>query len=245
MRHWAVWAWLGTALVLSGLWLFATPAAQLAAEPLAVAEGAIPVAVAKAERETMTAADFGGRLLRMHLLVWSLCVLALGASAVSSESEEVGATVLCRGVSRWQYYVGKCVARSLTVAAVFLAATLLPLALATVRLPNDLTAAGTVHGLTRVGGLLVLLAVVGVAGGVWFRNALLAVACCWMAVYGAGLVATILDVEPLSPLSLAARLPLWLQGTLDLPQHSLILVLAVAAAVATVASATCFACKDV
>src|SRR5207249_11936728 len=56
-----------------------------------------------------------GELLQFGVLLGSTVVIVLSAGAISGERDSLAAAVLCRGVSRWQYFFGKWHSRLLAV----------------------------------------------------------------------------------------------------------------------------------
>ena len=200
----------------------------------------------RALQSSPSAAVFAGRVMRYHLLLWASFVIALGASAIASEADIAPEAILCRGISRWQYYLGKCSARTLMVVGLYLLLSALAVGLGALRLHNDMSWAGLVQTL-KLGALtLAALAALSVAGSVWFRSPLIAFAVVWMCLYGVGIVTAILEIPSLSPITLADRFPLLLQASESaLPPHHLLPVLGIAAILATAVSLVSFCTKDV
>ncbi len=114
LRNWVLRAWfLLTAVVaLIAILDHADPPAPAAASnvvtaflhPVASASGSVAVL-----RE----------LLRHYLVLWVTFVVLLSAGTITSELGVVADSVLSRGVSRWQYFLGKLSARLVAVLSVY------------------------------------------------------------------------------------------------------------------------------
>ncbi|WP_145262813.1 hypothetical protein [Planctomycetes bacterium Pan216] len=226
LRHWAFIAWAVLSILVTILG-FASASGD-------AATGA------------MTTAHFAARLLTYHILLWAGFAIALGASSLPSESHLLGDAILCRGISRWHYFVGKCAARTSAVLILFGLLTVPAIALAAVRFPNDIAWSGVGVSLFLVGTLMAGLTLVSASAGVWFRSPLMSVAAALMVLYGFGIVVTSLEIESLSPLVLAYHLPEILRGSTEaLASHHLVPTLLIGAGVSLLGSLMCFAQKDV
>ncbi|HVJ82969.1 MAG TPA: hypothetical protein VNC50_18010, partial [Planctomycetia bacterium] len=160
----------------------------------------------------ITASTLGGKLLGMHLLLWSALAVALGACAVAAELSIVPDAVLCWGVSRWQYFLGKCTARSLAAATLYAVVGGAMLILFAGRTLNDLAFFAAVKTLFWGALLMAALTLIGVAIGAWCRNPMTAVAVSVILVGGLGVGATLLAGDAYSPLALANHLDVALRG---------------------------------
>lgn len=245
-RHWAIWSWGVLALLAALVWSVSAQPTASPRESVPPTEAAAPVEAVVVEHKRPTAAEFGGRILGAHLLLWAAFVIALGASTISAEAEIAPEAILCRGVSRWQYYLSKCISRAGMVAVLFTVLTSIPIGLAALRLDNDLNFSATVHAMWI--GLLYLctLTLIGVAASSWFGNALISVVVCWMGLYGVGIVVAVLELSGLSPVGLSAQLPLLLRGEQAIVQdHHLLTVLTTTALLSTTVSLGHFSFRDV
>ena len=244
LRHWAFAAWAVLATLVTVIWLLAPGRLGSSDSPPATANPA-GATVSAAPGDLPTASRFTTKLLEFHLLFLATFIVALGAGSIAAEADIAADAILCRGISRRQYYLGKCLARMLAVTGLFLLLTAPAIALATFRFDNDLTWRGISDSLRGGATMSAAIAALGVSASIWFRNPLVAVASAWMALYGCGIVVSALDVSTISPVGYVARLPDLLRGADALPPHHLATALGIAALGATIASVTCYSVKDV
>lgn len=194
----------------------------------------------------LTAAEFGGWIIRWNLLVFGTLAIALGATAISAEQELLADAILCRGVGRFQYFAGKCAARALAAATLFALLALPTLGVASLRMYNDLSLKGSFIAVGAGSSVMAAITALAVAGGAWFRHAIIAVAVMWMGVYGAGVLIAILDLGDLSVFTFCDRCTYLLRGYLEnLPEHKLPNWSAIAACAAATVSFACFNFRDI
>jgi ABC-2 type transport system permease protein len=222
VRHWALVWWVALSLVLAAVWFIETPT-TITKEVIPSPDSAgfrssstVTTGSALDDRgEPMNgplASTLAAKVLRIHLVVWMTLIVVFAGSTMASEADSVASSVLCRGVSRWQYYLGKVIGRvGLTVAA-YLGLTVPVFLIALVKCHNDLSFEGTTAALMRSSLLIAGVAALSVAGSSWFRHPLLSVAVAWMVVYGAAIVVSLLRIEPLSPIR-------FIESVITLPRH--------------------------
>lgn len=236
MRHWAFVAWAAIGLLLTVVW-FAVPKVEPGPET--------PAAGIVESSPAPSASQLAGKLLRVHLLLWSTFVIALGASSISGEVDSAAESILCRGISRWEYYLGKCFSRMFAVVGLFLVLSVPAIGISCLRLHNDLTFPGVFRGVSTVAMVLAGIAAISVAGSSWFRNPLAGVAVLWMLLYGLGIVTAVLDIDDYSPLAMVEQLPDMLRGlTQQAPHHRLVTGVGVTAVVATIVSMGAYSFRD-
>jgi hypothetical protein len=190
-------------------------------------------------------------LLFCHLLQGTLLgsvafVVALSAGSIASERGALADSVLSRGISRRQYFLGKWHARLATVLGAFFVLSALALA-GGLLLHEDVTLDGGLIALAALGALLAFVVSAGVAVSAVANNSLLGVALLWAALYGGGFALSWLPASPvLTPDRVLARLPYTLCGHYDAPAlGALIGWCAAASGVAGLVGMVCFARRDV
>lgn len=243
VRHWAFIAWAVIGTMLTVIW-FATPRAPAAGVSTAQVQSGESTAPAVAGTVT-SASHLAAKLLRVHLLLWASFVIALGATAISGDSENAPEAILCRGVGRWQYFLSKSAARVTAAVGLLILLTIPAILLSSLRLPNDLTMGGVWRGVWITAVTLGALTALSVAGSSWFRNPLVGTALVWMGLYGVGIVASVLDIVPISPVVLVESLPSLLRGSEPALAAPLPSFLAAAALAATLVSMTVYSLRDV
>jgi len=182
------------------------------------------------------------QLLKFYVVVWVSFVVVLTGGTISSELGVVADSVLSRGISRWQYFLGKWTSRLVAVLGVYLL-VMVPTTLviwlgsgvdqvttethsegdittvAVVQAPNQFVIArairpvGLVIGLARVAALLALVATCGVAFSASFGSTVISIGVGWVSIYGTGLILSVLDFAYFSPARLVQELPSVISGT--------------------------------
>lgn len=156
------------------------------------------------------------------LLSWTVLgsitlVIALTAGAISSERGTMADSILCRGISRYQYFLGKWHARLAAVLGTFLIMALLALVGAFFLLHGDtLTLTGSLVALAVVSAILVLVVTFGVSVSAMTSSSVLSIAIVWMALYASGFVLSLLPANYPSPDRALQSLPQVLRGQYDL-----------------------------
>jgi ABC-2 type transport system permease protein len=173
-------------------------------------------------------------------------VVVLSAGCISSERGTLADSVLSRGISRYQYFLGKWHARLATVLGAFFVLSALALA-GGLLLHEDVTLDGGLIALAALGALLAFVVSAGVAVSAVANNSLLGVALLWAALYGGGFALSWLPAPPvLTPDKVLSRLPYTLCGHYDAQAlGALISWCAAASGVAGLVGMVCFARRDV
>src|ERR1700676_5149112 len=102
-------------------------------------------------------------LLQGTVLGSGAFVVVLTGSCISAERGTLADSVLSRGISRYQYFLGKWHARLATVLGAYLILSLLALVGSLVLVHEDVTVDGTLAALLTVGALLAAVVTAGVA----------------------------------------------------------------------------------
>lgn len=193
-----------------------------------------------------SAAQFMGELLQFALVVGTTLTIILTAGTISSERGTMADSVLSRGISRYQYFLGKWHARLFTVLGSFLAIGLLVLAASCFLVEMDLSIIGCIIGLLVVLGVLAIVASAGVTVSSLCNSTVLGIAILFMVLYGIALTLAILGYGQLNPLKLWKLMPSLLEGKYDFDaQVGLIGWCAVASIVSAAVGLVYFARRDV
>jgi ABC-type transport system involved in multi-copper enzyme maturation permease subunit len=155
-------------------------------------------------------------LLRWCILGSVTLVIVLTAGSISGERGTMADSVLSRGISRYQYFLGKWHARLVTVLGTFFLMGLLLLACSFGLLHEDLSLGGSLIALLTVAALLGLVVSGGVTASAVFNSTLLAIALLWITVYGVGFALSLLPLHIPSPYQALQSLPYIVRGEYNL-----------------------------
>jgi ABC-2 type transport system permease protein len=152
-----------------------------------------------------------------HLLRWTVLgsaafIVVITAGAISAERGTMADSVLSRGISRYQYFLGKWHARLVTVLGTYFALGLLSVVASLFLLHEDLSLAGGLVALVTVGALLAAVVTCGVTVSAIANSTVFGIALLWMLLYGGGFALSLLPERFQSPDRALQRLPHVLQG---------------------------------
>jgi ABC-2 type transport system permease protein len=156
--------------------------------------------------------------LLLHYIVLGsgviICVLTAGS--ITSERGTMADSVLSRGISRHQYFLGKWHARLTTVLGTFLVLGALILISSWFLLHEDLSWHGCLVALATVMALLGAVISCGVTVSAIANSTVLGIAVLWSILCAAGFLLRFLPLRHPSPDRVLQRLPYILQGDYDL-----------------------------
>jgi putative exporter of polyketide antibiotics len=185
-------------------------------------------------------------LLRWSLLGSVSLVVVLTAGAISSERGTMADSVLSRGISRHQYFLGKWHSRLASVLLTFLLMSLAALLASAMLLHEDLSAMGCVMALAAVACMLAAVVSCGVAVSAFVNSTLLGIAILWVLLYGGGFLLSLLPARYVSPDRALASLPHILRGSYDLEGLSRLMIgCAALSVVAALAGLIYFGRRDI
>jgi ABC-2 type transport system permease protein len=151
-------------------------------------------------------------------IIWGsvTLIIVLTAGAISGESDTFGDAVLCRGISRRQYFLGKWHARLVVVLGTYMTLTCLTLLAAVLLLHSEtLSVSGCFAAMIVVASLLVMIVTCSVTASALSNTTIVAITVVWMALYGVGFLLSLLPGEYPSPDRALQSLPHILRGTFD------------------------------
>jgi ABC-type transport system involved in multi-copper enzyme maturation permease subunit len=155
-------------------------------------------------------------LLRWIVLGSAAIICVLTAGSISSERGTMADSVLSRGISRYQYFMGKWHARLVTVLGTFLVLGLVALISALFLLHEDLAWDGSVVALLTVAALLAAIITCGVTVSAVANSTVLGIAVLWVILIASYFLLSFLPLRYPSPDRALQRLPYVLQGHYDL-----------------------------
>ena len=154
------------------------------------------------------------------LLQWTLVgsvtlIIALTVGSIASERGTLACSILSRGISRYQYFLGKWHARLFTVLLSFLLMSVLWLLASYFLLHEDLTLLGILWAMLTTLALLMAIISCGVTVSAMSNSTLLGLAIAWLALYALSFVSSLAPTQFPSPEKLIQRIPYVLQGKFD------------------------------
>ncbi len=155
-------------------------------------------------------------LLRWCVFGSVTLIIVLSAGSISSERGTMADSVLSRGISRYQYFLGKWHARLVTVLGTFLTMGTALLLGSFSLLHPDLDLRGSLVALVTVAALLGMVTSCGVSVSAVFNSTLLGIAVLWISLYGTGFVLSLLPAYYASPYRALHNLAAILRGEYNL-----------------------------
>src|SRR4051794_28810365 len=142
-------------------------------------------------------------------------IVAFTSGAIATERGSLADAVLCRGISRYQYFMAKLNARLVAVLGTYLVMTLSILGIAFFVFPGLLTPTGCAFALGALAALLTAIVCLGVATSALCGSTVLSVSLLWVGLYSLGFFLTFLPEHFVTPDRLIDGLPKILRGTID------------------------------
>jgi ABC-2 type transport system permease protein len=155
-------------------------------------------------------------LLRWTIFGSATLIIVLTSGCISGERGTMADSVLCRGISRNQFFLGKLHSRLFSILSTFLLIAALSLAGSVFLLHEDLTLTGSLVALGVVTAFLATVITFGVTISALTNSTLLGVTLLWIILYGGGFILSMLPATVPSPDRALAGLPVVLRGNYDL-----------------------------
>jgi ABC-2 type transport system permease protein len=155
-------------------------------------------------------------LIRVLVVGSMTLVVVLSASSISGERGTLADSVLSRGISRYQYFLGKWHARVAAVLGTFFLLMLTAVLCAHFLLHEELHLLGCLVAVGTVSALLGAVATGGVAVSALTNNTMVGIAVLWVVLFGGSFALALLPGGMLpSPDRVLRTLPYMLQGHYD------------------------------
>jgi ABC-type transport system involved in multi-copper enzyme maturation permease subunit len=124
-------------------------------------------------------------------------------------------SVLSRGISRYQYFMGKWHARLVAVVGTFVAMGLLTLAGSFFLFNQDLHLGGSLMALVTLVAFLAVVTTCGVTVSAISNSTVLGIAVLWLVLYGVGFALSFMPAQIMTPVRVLDNLPNILHGYYD------------------------------
>jgi ABC-type transport system involved in multi-copper enzyme maturation permease subunit len=154
-------------------------------------------------------------LLRWTTLGSVTLIVVLTAGTISSERGTMADSVLSRGISRHQYFMGKWHSRLTVVLLTFVALSGSVLIASLFLLHEDLNLGGCVMAILTVCSMLAAVVTCGVTISAITNSTVLGIAVLWIVLYGGGFALSLLPARFPSPDRALNSLPFILKGYYD------------------------------
>src|SRR6516164_1406969 len=139
-----------------------------------------------------SASTFISDLLRWSVVGSIAPIIVLAGGCISSERGIMADSVLSRGISRYQYFLGKWHARLVTVLGTYLALGLLAMTCGLILFHEDLSLVGGLVALATVAVLLAAVITCGVTVSAIANSTVVGIAVLWLLLYGGGFALSLL-----------------------------------------------------
>jgi hypothetical protein len=190
--------------------------------------------------------------LMSDLLRWTVfgsvtLIIVLTAGSITSERGTLADSILSRGISRYQYFLGKWHARVATMLGTFVVFGLIVLAGSYFLLHDEnLSLTGSAVAMGTVAALLAAVITCGVTISAMANSTIMGVSMLWLVIYGAGFVLSLLPATYPSPDRALKTLPSILRGSYDTLMVSRVVLCSVAvSALAALIGMIYFSRRDV
>ena len=228
VRSWLFRAWVLVTLVLCAGYLLHT------------------MAVHKRSGQPQSAAEMMATILQFILIGGTTLVILVSAGTISSERETLADAILCRGISRYQYFLGKLHSRLFTVIGSFFLIASAVLVGAAILLNADLDWHSSALCLMLVASLLTLVVCSAVTVSGMVQSTVLGITMVWIGVYTLGAALLLVPLGFLDLGDWLQKMPLLMRGQVDTAEQVNMLVSCLGLAlVITLIGMTNFARKDV
>jgi len=158
-------------------------------------------------RSTGTTSSVVSSGLSDFVYIWSLVIIGLAASSVSSEAGELADSILSKSVTRLDYVLAKFASRVAYTLIGFSAVTAVLVGLALRLEVNDYDALGLASAVLLVALTLVMLTILGVGLSVALPNTVMAIISLLVLWYSMTIFFPVVGLGLLSPGSLLSELP--------------------------------------
>jgi hypothetical protein len=174
-------------------------------------------AVYREARFVQTVDKVVGNLLNWTALGTVTLVIAFSSGAIAADRGAVADSILCRGISRYQFYLAKLHARLISVLGTYLFLGGGLLTASAFLFPGMVTPTGYIAALGSLAMVLAAVVCCGVAASALCSSQMLALSFLWIGLYTIGFALTFLPASYLTPDRLIEILPAVFRGEFNRP----------------------------
>ncbi len=146
------------------------------------------------------------------IFIWSMLIIGITASAVSSETGELADSIMSKSVQRHEYMMAKFTSRIMYVMTIYLLISGVLVGASTRLLENDYDTSGLVAALLLVALALIMLTTLGVTLSMVTSNTVISIVSLLVLWYSMTIFLPLLDLEFMSPSSMMNELLDIIQG---------------------------------
>ena len=146
------------------------------------------------------------------IYIWSMLIIGISASAVSSETGELADSIMSKSVKRYDYIFAKFTSRVIYVMTIYLAITAVLVGIALRLMDNNHEVAGLVVTILFVALALIMQIVIGVTLSTLFSNTVISIILLLILWYSMLILFPIIDLGFLAPSDLMIQLENVIQG---------------------------------
>ncbi len=169
-------------------------------------------AVFKEANFVVTVDNVVSKLLHSVALGTVTLVVAFCSGAIATERGSLADSVLCRGISRYQYYLAKLHSRLISVLGTYLLMAITVMSIAAFVFPGIMTMTGCAAALGALAAVLAAIVCISVTTSALCGSTVLTVTLLWVGLYSAGFALTFLPPSYLTPDRLIDSFPFMLKG---------------------------------
>jgi len=192
-----------------------------------------------------TTSSVVGSGLSDFVYIWSLVIIGLAASSVSSEAGELADSILSKSVTRLDYVLAKFASRIAYTLLCFVLVAAVLVGLSLKLQTADYTGTGLASAVLLVALILVTLTAMGVGLSVVMRNTVMAIVTLLVAWYSMTFFFPLVGLGALSPGSVAGDLPGIVRGSWGWGDWQTVAAFVVIAGASTALASEFFYRKDI
>jgi hypothetical protein len=146
------------------------------------------------------------------IFIWSMLIIGITASAVSSETGELADSIMSKSVKRHDYIMAKFTSRIAYVMTIYLLISGVLVGASMRMMDNDYDTNGLIAALLLVALVLIMLTILGVTLSMVTSNTMISIVALLVLWYSMTIFLPLLDLEFMSPSSMMNELPDIIQG---------------------------------